>query len=177
MLGRDARGGGCQRKTEKGRTFQNVTPPTFLEELFESVLERLQILLWWLLTHHCHLFLTCCEEKVAVRLPREHGFAELVLYALHLGINSAKSLCIIVYPSYRGKSRNKQIISSLYTFLQEQGNASPSRFFFFFLETRQNLWLGIGEVLCFWSLQNRAKNYSRTSSRELKAQTFFRFKL
>lgn len=39
---------------------------------------------------------------------------------------------IIVYPSYRGKSRNKQIISSLYTFLQEQGNASPSRFFFFF---------------------------------------------
>ena len=133
MLRREARDSGSRRKTEKGRTFQNITPPTFPEELFESVLERLQILLWWLLTHHCHLFLTCCEEKVAIRLPREHGFAELVLCALHLGINSAKSLSIIVHPNYRGKSRNKQmqIISSLYTFLQEQGNESPSSFFFF----------------------------------------------
>ena len=88
ILGAAGAQAGCagwwgSEKTGDRSTFQNVTSPTFLEELFEAVLERLQILLWRLLTHDCHLLLTCCEEKVAVRLPLEHRFAELMLCALH----------------------------------------------------------------------------------------------
>lgn len=73
------------------------TAPTFLKELFQSVLERLQIFLRRLLTHHHHLFLTCCEEKVAVRFPQEHESAELVLCSRALRLqNPYRSLFIQV---------------------------------------------------------------------------------
>lgn len=43
-------------------------PPTFLEEVLQLVLERLQILLWGLLAHQLHLLLTCCKEKYRLDL-------------------------------------------------------------------------------------------------------------
>jgi hypothetical protein len=46
------------------------------------------------------------------------------------------------------KPKNKNNYS-FYTFLQEQGNASPSTFFNFFKETQQNFRLCTGEKLCF----------------------------
>lgn len=116
------------------RAFQNATSPTFLEELFEPVLERLQILLWRLLTHNCHLFLTCCEEKVAVRLPQEHRFAELMLCIK----------CEILTHHYlsklqgkKQKQRTKIIIHSI-PFFRNREMHHLQLFLNFFKETQQN---------------------------------------
>lgn len=47
-------------------------PPTFLEEVLQLVLERLQILLRGLLAHQLHLLLTCCKEKYRRDLIRNN---------------------------------------------------------------------------------------------------------
>lgn len=89
-------GSGIRESSTVQRMFQSIVYvqwtqlPTFLEELFQFVLERLEMLLWGFLAHHHHLFLTCCEEKLGIRLPQEHISAELVLCSMLLGISCAK---------------------------------------------------------------------------------------
>lgn len=60
-----------KRAVKKGPEYPDVQlrkPPTFLEEVLQLVLERLQILLWGLLAYQLHLLLTCCKEKCRLYL-------------------------------------------------------------------------------------------------------------